>query len=403
MLARAASSRITLPLICLAAFALRVVCGLFAPDHFWAYAAYFHVADSLVHGGGYCWEPGRLCAFFPPVYPTVGAAAILTGHMQAGAIELGSLAGAGTVWMTARMGALLFSPLVGMLAAGYAAIYPYFVWHDGVLQENAALAFSVALCVWLLLRAARSNSRGLWFAAGMALALTVLTKANLALFVPFALFWLGRRRWFYAAHGVVALLGPWVVRTWLVTGAPILYSNGGFSLWTANQQKTNEKKPEQSIDAAQEPEWLDVPVAERHAFYEIHDPQFIRETAWFWKRGMAFMEAHPWLTSGRAVRKVWLAFSPVFSPRHGAVFEAVYLVSYLPLFVLAPFGMWRSRDRWRDFGCIYWLIASFAVSCALFWGHTSHRMYIEPYLMNFAAACAGRKPGGSAQAVPWSY
>ncbi|HEY4085952.1 MAG TPA: hypothetical protein VGM43_08440 [Bryobacteraceae bacterium] len=110
MLARAASSRITLPLICLAAFVLRAVCGLFGPDHFWAYTAYFHVADTLVHGGGYCWEPGRLCAFFPRVYPTVVAAAILTGHVKAGVILLGSLAGAGAVWMTAASGYCFFRP-----------------------------------------------------------------------------------------------------------------------------------------------------------------------------------------------------------------------------------------------------------------------------------------------------
>ncbi|HEY4085953.1 MAG TPA: glycosyltransferase family 39 protein [Bryobacteraceae bacterium] len=78
------------------------------------------------------------------------------------------------------------------MAGVYAAVYPYFAWHDGVLQENAVLAFAVGVCIWLLLRVARSNPRVPWFAAGVALALTVLTKANLALFVPLALFWLGR-------------------------------------------------------------------------------------------------------------------------------------------------------------------------------------------------------------------
>jgi hypothetical protein len=47
--------------------------------------------------------------------------------------------------------------VVSIVAGVYAAVYPYFAWHDGVLQENAVLAFAVGVCIWLLLRAARSN------------------------------------------------------------------------------------------------------------------------------------------------------------------------------------------------------------------------------------------------------
>jgi 4-amino-4-deoxy-L-arabinose transferase-like glycosyltransferase len=395
-LSRIASKRPTIPLVCLAAFLLRVVVSFVGPDHFWSYTAYYFVADTLVHGGGYCVEPGRLCAFFPPVYPTLVAVGVLLGSVKTGVIVLCSLAGAGTVWMTWRIGALLFSPAAGLLAAVYAAVYPYYVWHDGVLQENATLAFVVSMSVLLLLRVHRSESRRVWVLTGMALGLTVLTKANLTSFVPLAVFWIvfGVRgvwkrqmvRALFVSLGVALLLCPWVLRTWRITGAPILYSNGGFSLWTANHRLTFDYFPELSIDAAQEPEWLDVPPADRHAMYELGDPQFIRETHWFWDRGMAFIRANPGLTARRAIYKVWIAFSPIFSPAHSRAFEAVYFVSYFPLFVLAPFGMWRSRDRWRQQSCIYLLIVSFAVSCAIFWGHTSHRMYLEPYLMIFAAS-----------------
>ncbi len=392
-------NRLTIPLLCLAAFLLRVAVSCFGPDHFWSYAAYYSMADTLVHGGGYCVEPGRLCAFFPPVFPTVVAVGVLAGNVKAGVVVLASLAGAGTVWMTWRIGALLFSPATGFIAAIYAAIYPYYVWHDGVLQENATLAFVVALTIWLLLRVIQSESRVLWIGAGIMLALTVLTKANLALYVPLAILWVAfaagkqwKMRTLCVSLGALLLLGPWVVRTWRIVGAPILYSNGGFSLWTSNHRLTFDYFPKLSIDAAQEAEWLDVPPADRHAFYEIHDPQFIRETRWFWDRGMAFIRANPALTARRAVYKIWIAFSPVFSPEHSFAFEAVYLVSYLPLFVLAPIGMWRARARWRQLSCIYLLIASFAVSCAVFWGHTSHRMYLEPYLMIFAASLIGAKP-----------
>lgn len=402
-LSRAASRRLAVPFLCAAAFLLRIAAMLFGPEHFWSYTAYYQVADTLVHGGGYCMEPGRLCAFFPPVYPTIVAAGVALGHVRAGVILLGSLAGAGTVWFTWRIGCLLFSPAAGLLAAAYASVYPYFVWHDGVLQENATLALVVAITVWLLLRVHASDSRALWTAAGMMLALTILTKANLALYVPMAVLWVlfadtdpWRRRAPRVAFvilGVALLLGPWVVRTWRITGTPILYSNGGFSLWTSNNQLTFDYFPKLSIDAAQEAEWLAVPPADRHAWYELSDPQFIRETRWFWARGMAFIRANPGLTARRAIYKIWIAFSPVFSPAPSAAFEAVYLVSYLPLFLLAPVGAWKARGQWRRLTCVYLLGAAFALTCAIFWGHTSHRMYLEPYLMIFAAgAVAARKP-----------
>ncbi len=391
-----ASNRLTIPLLCVGAFLLRVIVAFAAPDHFWSYTSYYFLANTLAHGGGYCMEPGRLCAFFPPVFPTVVAAAVLVGHVKAGVGVLASLAGTGTVWLTWRMGKLLFSPVTGLLAAAYAALYPYYVWHDSVLQENATLAFVVALSIWLMLRLQRSQSRILAMVTGMMLAIAVLTKANLSAYLPLALLWTAfalpgtwRKRAqvvLSLTFGMTLLLVPWFVRTWRITGAPIIYSNGGFSLWTANHRLTFDYFPQRSIDAAQEAEWLDVPPAERHEMYELGDPQFIRETQWFWNRGMAFIRANPTLTARRAVYKIWIAFSPAFSPAQGIAFQSVYLISYLPLFVLAPLGMWRSRRAWRLHGCIYLLFTSFAVSCAVFWGHTSHRMYLEPYLMIFAAS-----------------
>lgn len=401
LLSNTASHKATIPLICLVAFALRVGASYIGDGHFWSYTAYYILADTLVHGGGYCMEPGRLCAFFPPVFPTIVGAGILTGDVKAGVVVLNSLAGAGTVWLTWKIGARLFSPVAGLLPAVYVALYPYYVWHDGVLQENAVLAFVIALTLWLLIQIPNSESRLLWLSAGMMLSVAVLTKANLLSYLPLAILWAAlaaRGSWaqrtrpaLYMALGAILLLGPWVARTWAITGAPILYSNGGFSLWTSNHRLTFDYFPSGSIDSAQEAEWLDVPPAERHAVYEMHDVQFIRQTRWFWKRGMEFIRANPVLTARRAVQKVWVAFSPVFSPEHSLPFNACYALSYLPLLLTAPIGIWRARRDWRTHGFIYLLIASFMLNCAIFWGHTSHRMFLEPYLMIFAASVIVRR------------
>lgn len=373
------------------AFVLRAAAAFLGPAHFWVYTDYFEMAKNVVHGVGYCLGgDGTLCAYFPPVYPTIVAAGALTSHPMPVIVFISALLGAGTVWLTYLIGGRLFGTTVGLLASAYASVYPYYVWHDTVLQENATLAFVVAGVIYLLLRSSRSGSTWLTVVAGATVGLTVLTKANLALFLVCALAWTavayGARRFLWMALGAVLIVGPWVVRTWRITGEPILYSNGGFSLWTSNHRLTFDYFPERRIDDAQVPEWSDLTPAEQREFDAISDPHWIKQTHWLWHKGMAFIRAHPWLTMKRAAYKVWIGFSPLFSPAKGWLFQTIYFVSYAPLLVLACWGAWRSRNRWRDLAYIYAAFLGFALGTAVFWAHTSHRMYLEPYLMILASA-----------------
>ena len=405
--ARALCSSRNVVFLCALAFALRVAAILISPGHFRAYDVYYDMARNLVNGAGYCLGPGpRMCAFFPPVYPTILAAGLLTGHPVTALTLIGSLTGAGTVWMIWLIGRRLFGPPAGILASACATIYPYFVWHDAVIQETGTLTLIVAVSVWLLIRAHESSSRWLWIAAGIALALTVLTKANLLLFIPAVLLWIGffsagapalrGRRLLYTALGASLLLGPWLVRTWRITGTPILYSNGGFALWTSNHRLTFDYFPERSIDEAPPAEMKDFTPAERHELDSIpDDPQDILHARWYWNKGMEFILANPGLTLRRDLRKIWIAFSPRFSPAKGGAFQAVYFVSYFPLLVLSIAGIWRTRTRWRELGYIFALIVTFAAGSAVLWAHTSHRMYVEPYLMILAAAAVTANGSGT--------
>ena len=373
--------------LCALAFLLRLAAVVIAPGHFWAYTVYYGMAQTLAGGGGWCLSPGLACAYFPPVYPSILATGILTGHPVPAIAIAGALAGAGTVWFVWLIARHLFGTTTGLLAAAYAALYPYFVWHDAVLQETGTLAFVVTVTVFLLVRGKT------WIITGAMLALTVLTKANLLLFIPAALLWIAvtssLRRLLWTTLGVALLLSPWVARTWYVTGSPILYSNGGFALWTAQHRRTFDYFPQQSIDEASNSELEELPPAQRQQFDPVTDPNGVRRSAWFWNQGIEFIKAgtktNPGLTLQRAVYKVWIAFSPVFSPAQSAAFEAVYFLSYFPLFVLSGIGAWRARGQWRELGFIYMLMLTFAIGTAVFWGHTSHRMYLEPCLIILSA------------------
>lgn len=360
-----------------------------APDHFWAYSVYFDMAKTLVAGDGYCLSPGHSCAYFPPVYPTVLAAGILTGHPFGTIATLGALAGSGTVWFVWLTSKRLFGPNAGLAAAAYASLYPYFVWHDAVLQETAVLTLIVTAAIWLLLRG------DFWFLSGILLALAVLTKANLSLFAAAALVWIffsapalpdvRLRRLASTAAGLALLVAPWAVRTWRITGSPILYSNGGFALWTAQHPLTFDYFPQQSIDDASNREENDLPREAYAACDPTTDPHGIRCSAWFWNQGIGFIEAAPATALRHAVYKIWIAFSPIFSPQKPGIFQWAYFATYFPLLILTGIGTWRSRRHWRELGFVGALVLAFAAGTAVFWGHTAHRMYLEPCLMILAS------------------
>ncbi len=190
------------------------------------------------------------------------------------------------------------------------------------------------------------------------------------------------RRSAWAACGVALVLVPWVIRTWRITGSPVIYSNAGFALWTSNHSLTFDYFPHESIDAASEAEAQSLSPAEKNELNALYDPQGMRESRWFWNKGVAYIAAHPGLTARRAAYKVWIAFSPVFSPAKSAAFEALYFISYVSVVLLS---------------CV---MGSFALGSAVFWGHTGHRMYVEPYFMILAAYPISR-PGSWATSTFW--
>lgn len=367
-----------------AAFLLRVIAAVWAPGHWFAYSLYLQMAGNVAHGVGFCLYPNATyCAYFPPVYPAALVPGVWLSQPHAWVVMLGSTAGAATCVLTYLLGRRLFSEGVGLVAGAYAAIYPYFVWHDSVLQETALLT-----CVVLAAMYALTGERpGL--GAGVLLASAVLTKATLALFAMLAVGWVfwrhGWRRGLLVALSLGLLVGGWMLRTWRVTGSPMLYSNTGFAWWTIHHPRAFEVFPQRSIDDVTLTQWGDLDDVDRRALDQLQDAHGIARSRWFWQKGWEFIASDPARALRQAVEKIWIAFSPVFSPAKGTAFEILYAVMYAPLSLLTPLGIWWTRQRWRDLLPLYLLLGAFAISCALFWGHTSHRMLVEPYLMLFAS------------------
>lgn len=404
--------RLILLLVALLAFALRVGVRLYlGEDHFWrtGYREYYNVAQSIRQGQGFC-APlynyallslgldqdllGVKCAHLPPGYPLFLALAMGSGDGYLGVIVAQSLLGAGTAVCVFFLGRHFWGAAAGLLASLFVAVYPYYVWHDASLQETGIFTFLTLLSALLLYKAAASGRKRLWILSGISLGVAILTRASLAPFGALAIIWAGSRpgritierllsvSLFVASLG--ATLAPWLVRNIVVLGSPILTSQTGRFLWIGNNAYTFAYYPSQSIDRSEAEAWRALAPEELEEIRVLANNE-IGQQDWFFNKGIEFIGQHPLLTLWGALKKNWVAFSWNFSPAKERWPQLVYFFSYTPILVLGLVGLILTRQNWREYSLIHALFVAFIAGTGIFWAHTSHRTYLDVYLMVFAS------------------
>jgi 4-amino-4-deoxy-L-arabinose transferase-like glycosyltransferase len=397
----------TLLAIVVLAFALRFAVRWYAGDaDFWnGYAFFVELARNIAAGNGIAIEGGPPSAARVPLYPAFLAAVTFGREAFLPVVFWQSLIGAGTVFCTALIARELFGGTAAVIAAVIAAIYPYYVVHDTALQETALFTFLTALAVLLLLHARRSGSGVTGACAGLALGAAVLTRVTLAPFAilaPICLLVPGTSRSYppgyrlraaaLCAAAVALIVSPWLIRSYQLNGSATLSAQSGIFLWIGNNPFTFGRYPSESIDRAEEAAFEALDPGERAEIESLrgNEAQF---NQWFRQKGLQYIRQHPWLAVGNGARKIAAAFGLLPSPRRGFVPNLVHALSYGPVLILGLWGMWAGRRQWRDQLIFYALFVSFAGVTAVFFGHTSHRAYLDLYLIVFAAGVLERLQG----------
>jgi hypothetical protein len=180
------------------------------------------------------------------------------------------------------------------------------------------------------------------------------------------------------------MVGSWLVRNYLVVGAPVLTSEFGRQLWNANNARTFSHYPSGSIDHSAAEAFAAFTPAEWQELEAVSVNE-IRESDWFFSKALAYIRTHPLETIRGAGRKIVAGFSWRFSPARETLVQTVYLVSYAPISILGALGMALTWRRWREHSLIYLLFLTFAAVTGVFWAHTSHRSYLDVYLIVFSA------------------
>jgi 4-amino-4-deoxy-L-arabinose transferase-like glycosyltransferase len=211
----------------------------------------YSIADSHRYAQGSLLTPDQVAptADKPPLYPLVLAGfTIVGGHGWIPHQIAGALIGTGTVAATAFLGRRVAGDVVGLLAAGIAAMYPMLIAADGSFRSESLYA--------LLIAATLLSGYALWdrptvrraLVCGVVIGLATLTRSEAVLLLvlvvfPAALLAVTPRRagvlTLAAAAATAVILTPWLVRCWIEFDRPVFVStNSGGLLAGANCDKT---------------------------------------------------------------------------------------------------------------------------------------------------------------------
>ncbi len=358
------------------------------------YGFFWDIARNIAQGRGYELIAGSMTAFRVPGYPLFLLMVTGGGWHPWAMVWAGALLGTLTVVAAGLIGRELFGRTAGLVAAGVCAVYPYYLWHDTALQETALVTCLNAWAMLVLLRLERRGGVGKAALAAVLLVAAVLTRETVLPFALIACLWAawrvaarsGMQRGLFAGAAMVGVIGtglaPWLSYTHREYGEYVLGTEFGAALHAGSSPLLFKAYPDGSVDDSREIVWYGLSEGQR-AVLEGATP--LRRDRWLRDEGLREIEADPLGWAIRGSRKVWVAFRPLPSPLHGTAGNYAYALVWVPLLLLGLAGMWTSRRDWRRSSVVYAQFAIFAGITAVLWAQTAHRVFLDVYLMVFAA------------------
>jgi 4-amino-4-deoxy-L-arabinose transferase-like glycosyltransferase len=351
------------------------------------------------------WKPfapaNRGILFYPPLYPLFLAGATwLTGSL-AGAKAVQAVVGSLLVPVVGRLGRLLWSPRVGLVAAVIAALYPDLVWFSVHFWSEALF---LVLLWWGFERLISSDVNRSVFVAiqsGVALGLAVLTRDTVLYFVPLAALWPAacgtqpgaRRRALGVLLALIVTVAPWTYRNWRLFGAFVPVSTAGsFNLWLGNTSLSRDEVYAQT-DRESDPIESDR-MAWSQGFHAIRS----RQPWWFFEKIRSEMPAFWWGSEAllHVERGAYGATGPLASMAWRAAFNVPWaLLASLTILALLARGV---RGTWQWF--LTGFVAYYVLVHIVTLGAPRFRLPILPVFFLLASTLS--HPRSSASQAPAS-
>jgi hypothetical protein len=293
-----------------------------------------------------------------------------------------------------------------LVAAALYAFYPLLIRH-AVVGDDAAL-LSVLLIGFSVAATYAASARGAAI-AGLWLGAAVLTRAAVA---PLAVLATGAvaitrggRSALAMSLTIAAIVSPWLVRNYTVSGA-LAPTRGGFNLLHGNSRHTAALLPEYNIDLLSEPYAMSVAKQRPDLVGRAAEAELDRYyAALAWEEVTARPHDAARLVLAKAAYFFWPRLVPVRvrtpdssiilsedgavrvsdSPPRPIHEEAAYTASYLTIVAAALVGIWMRRSILRRDLVLWCIVCSFVIMAMVFFPATRLRAPMEFVLLFYAA------------------
>jgi 4-amino-4-deoxy-L-arabinose transferase-like glycosyltransferase len=352
--------------------------------------SYDALARSLLAGRGYSFTnnwypftpantPTAHWSFLYPLY-LAGVYAITGYHPLVARLLQGAVGGALLCFLIYKIGRRVVNEETGLVGAGLASVYGYFVYYNVALMTETFFIVLVLFSLYLSLEVKEQPTPARWALLGLTLGVAGLLRQTVLLLVPFLLLWLlwelkkDGIRWgsIAAPVGIIILMiAPWTIRNYLVFHQFLLLnSNAGYAFFASNN-------PNLGTD------WRNdivvVPIPEELAGQ--NEAELDRALT---RKGIQFIVADPERYLRLTLDKTLEYFKFWPSSESGRISNLVRVFSfglYLPFMLL---GLCLSLARWRSFAILYLFIVIHTGIHLLSWPAPRYRLPVDAVSMVFA-------------------
>ena len=353
--------------------------------------SYDALARSLLDGRGYSFTenwypftpantPTSHWSFLYPLY-LAGIYAVTGYHPLVARLLQGVVGGALLCFLIYKIGRRVINEETGLVGAGLAAVYGYFIYYNVALMTETFFMVLVLLTLYLGIELKENPTPIRWVGLGLVLGLAALLRQTILIFIPFLLLWLlwelknrGVRWWSFAIPVVVIILmiTPWTIRNYQVYREFLLLnSNAGYALFASNN-------PNLGTDWRNDAVVVPVP----KNLSGQNEAQLDRALT---KQGIEFILADPerylWLTLDKTLEFFWFWPSSE-SSRISNLNRVLSFGLYMPFMVL---GLILSIRLWRSFLPLYLFIVIHTGIHLLSWPAPRYRLSVDAVSMVFAA------------------
>ena len=329
-------------------------------------------------------------ALWDPLYPLFLAGIYaLVGHDFLAVRLVQVVLGVASCGMLYLLGRSIFGPRIGLLGAGFAAIYPFFIYYTGQLLTETLFIFLILSLLTLAHAIAQRRIRGTLavLALGITAGLTVLTRAEALYFAVILIVVLGwwsvplrtggTPGWRARLTSLLALmvvfaatLSPWVGFNYARFDHLFVTTKLGYNLFTYYHPR---------MTADQRVRSADIPLPDLTGLTEPEREERLLS------EGLGFMANDPARTAQFMVAKAGLLFKLTPSNEINRRYALVSLLSYGVLVPFMVIGAILSLRRWPlTWPLLLWVVLGSASGILVLAG-IRLRMRIEPILLLFAA------------------